>query len=72
MDMKIATVIEAVYEAAECAIVINSQLTEWFRIRVKHDCLLSHILFSMWTEFGAADLKRNSTYIPTLLLASYM
>ena len=30
VDPKITSLIEAIYENVECAVIINGQLTEWF------------------------------------------
>ena len=47
------------YDNVECAVVINGQLTEWFRVEigVRKGCLLSLILFSLFLEFVAVDPK---------------
>ena len=58
-DPKITSLIEAMYYSVECAVVINGQLTEWFRVEtgVRQGCLLSPILFSFFLEFVMTDLK---------------
>ena len=58
VNPKSISLIEAMYDNAECAIVINNQLTEWFRveIRLKQGCLLSPILFSLFLDFVMVDL----------------
>ena len=50
VDPKITSLIEAMYENVKCAVVINGQLTEWFRaeIEVRQGFLLSPILFSLF------------------------
>ena len=59
VDPKITSLIETMYDDAEYAIVINGQLTEWFRVEigVRQGCLLSVILFSLFLEFALAILK---------------
>ena len=43
MNSKITSLIEAMYDNVECAVVTNSQLTEWFRAEIgaRQCCLLS-------------------------------
>ena len=55
----ITRLIEAMYDNVECAVVINDQLTEWFRLEigVRQGYLLSPILFRLFLEFVIADLK---------------
>ena len=52
MDPKITSLIEAMHDNVECAVVINGQLTELFRVEigVRQGCLLSPILFSLFME----------------------
>ena len=59
VDPKITSLIEAMYDNVECAVVINDQLIERFRVEmgVTQGCLLSPILFSLFLEFVMADLK---------------
>ena len=59
LDIKVKSLIEALYDNVECAVIINGQLTEWFRVKigVRQGCLLSPILFSLFLEFVMADLK---------------
>ena len=59
MNLKITSLIEAMYDNVDCAVVINGQLTEWFRVEigVRQGCLLTPILFSLFLEFVMADLK---------------
>ena len=59
MDPKIISLIEAICDNVECAVVVNGHLTEWFRaeIGVRQGCLLSPILFRLFVEFVMADLK---------------
>ena len=59
MNPKITSLIEAMYDNVDCAVVINGQLTEWFRVEigVRQGCLLTPILFSLFLEFVMADLK---------------
>ena len=59
VDPKIISLIEAMYDIVECAVVINGQLTEWLRVEigVRQGCLLSPILFSLFLELVMADMK---------------
>ena len=52
MDPTITSLIEAMYDNVEYAVIINDQLTEWFRVEigVTQVCLLSSILFILFLE----------------------
>ena len=60
MDAKIASLIEAMHDNVECAVVINGQLKEWFRVEIGviYGCLLSPILFSLFLGYVMAHWKR--------------
>ena len=59
VDPTITSLIEAMYDNVEYAVIINDQLTEWFRVEigVTQGCLLSSILFILFLEFVMTDLK---------------
>ena len=59
MDPNIISLIDVVYDNVAWAVVVNGQLTEWFRvgIGVRQGCLLSNIQFSVFMEFVMANLK---------------
>ena len=59
MDLKITSLIEAMYDNVEHAFIVNGQLIEWFRVKtgVRHGYLLSPVLFSLFLEFVTADLQ---------------
>ena len=59
IDPKIVRIIESIYDETECAIVIDGQLTEWFRvgIGVRQGCLLSPTLFNIFLEFVMEEVK---------------
>ena len=61
------SLIEAMYDDVECAVVIKVQLTERFRVEigVRQDCLLLYIMFRLFLECAlvlattAFDILRN-------------
>ena len=59
VNTKIVDIIEYMYEKTECAVLINNNLTEWFKviIGVRQGCLLSPTLFNIFLEFIMAELK---------------
>ena len=59
VDQKMTSLIEAMHENVECAIVISGQLTEWIRMEivVRQSCLLLYIMSSLFTEDFMTNLK---------------
>ena len=55
-------IIEAIYKNTECAVVINGQITEWFKVEVgvKQGCLLSPTLFNIFLEFVMKEVVSAS------------
>ena len=47
------------YKQAECVVVINEQITDWFQevTGVRKKCLLSPSLFNLFLEFVMKDLR---------------
>ena len=58
-NTKIVDIIEYMYEKTECAVLINNNLTEWFKVMiiVRQGCLLSRTLFNIFLDFVMAELK---------------
>ena len=59
VDLKIVRIVEELYNNTECAVVRDSQLTEWFEVHVGlgQGCLLSPSLFNIFLEFVMKELK---------------
>ena len=59
IDEKIVKLIENLYAATECAVIINGHLTEWFNVKVgvRQGCLLSPSLFNIFLEFVMLEIK---------------
>ena len=59
VDKKIVTIIEQLYNDTERAVVIDGQITEWFRVEIglRQGCLLSPVLFNIFLEFVMKELK---------------
>ena len=59
VDHKITSLIEAMHDNVECAIVISGQLTERIKMEivVRQSCLLLHIMSSLFTEDFMTNLK---------------
>ena len=60
------------YEKTECAVIINNNLTEWFRVMigVRQGFLLSPTLFNIFLKFVMAELKslRDELHLDEQLL----
>ena len=58
VNHKIVNIIEELYKNTECAIVINGQLTEWFKVEVgvRQGCIMSPTLFNIFLEFVMDEL----------------
>ena len=63
VDPKIVSIIENLYKDTECAIVIDGNMTKWFRVNVgvRQGCLLSPTLFNIFLDFVMAELKSVQT-----------
>jgi len=59
IDPRIVDIIETIYFNAECAVVVNKQVTSWFKVKVgvRQGCLLSPVLFNIFLEFVMDELK---------------
>ena len=59
VDQVLVDLIENMYKQAECAVVINGKITDWFQVvtGVRQGCLLSPSLFNLFLEFVMKDLR---------------
>ena len=59
VDPKIVRILENLYDNTECAVVIDGQLTAWFKVDVglRQGCLLSPSLFNIFLEFVMKEVK---------------
>ena len=59
VDKKIVSIIEQLYSDTECAVVIDGQITEWFKVEIglRQGCLLSPVMFNIFLEFVTKELK---------------
>ena len=59
VDKKIVAIIEQLYSDTECAVVIDGQITDWFKVEIglRQGCLLSPVLFNIFLEFVMKELK---------------
>ena len=59
IDPRIVDIVENIYSNAECAVVVNKQITNWFKVKVgvRQGCLLSPVLFNIFLEFVMDELK---------------
>ena len=60
MNPNITSLIKAIYENVECAVVIYGQLTDLSKLEigVRHGCSLSPILFNLFLEFVKTDVNK--------------
>ena len=60
VDPKIVRLVESMYSETECAIIIDGQLTDWFKVNnvgVRQSCLLSPTPFNVVLEFVMKEVK---------------
>ena len=59
VDQVLVDLIKNMYKQAECAVVINGKITDWFQVvtGVRQGCLLSPSLFNLFLEFVMKDLR---------------
>ena len=72
-DAKIVRILETLYDNTECAVVIDGQITSWFKVDVglRQGCLLSPTLFNIFLEFVMKEVKyveKTLTLSPELSL----
>ena len=59
VDQVLVDLIDNMYKQAECAVVINGKITDWFQVvtGVRQGCLQSPSLFNLFLEFVMKDLR---------------
>ena len=62
ISIKIVNILEFMYKNTECTVMIDKNLTEWFRVEVgvRQGCILSPTLFNIFLEFvmdGISNLQ---------------
>ena len=59
INQKYINIIEKMYEKTECSVIIDKNLTEWFRVKVgvRQGCILSPTFFNIFLEFVMDELS---------------
>ena len=59
VNQKYINIIEKMYEKTECSVIIDKNLTEWFRVKVgvRQGCILSPTFFNIFLEFVMDELS---------------
>ena len=67
---KMFKALTSLYNDVECAIRVTEVLSKWFKIpsRVKHGCLLSPALFSIFINDLAHEIKKTCNVVYKLVI----
>ena len=62
IDPKIVRILETLYDNTECAVVIDGQITSWFKVEIdlRQGCLLSPTLINIFLEYVMKEVKDMS------------